>query len=132
MYVEDAFDPNAEKPATPVETAENNAEKTDISVENQEFEDQGSNDEPGGKMFSCDQCSYTSSRPGYLVMHKRIHVREKPYECLDCGYKCTRLAYFKKHRATHAVGVEALACDRCSFVSTSQIVFDAHKQCHKA
>ncbi|XP_062978555.1 zinc finger protein 287-like [Elgaria multicarinata webbii] len=54
------------------------------------------------KDHSCSQCGYTSKRLSDVILHKRIHTGERPYECLVCGKTFRWLSNIRKHQQTHA------------------------------
>ena len=51
--------------------------------------------------FKCDDCEKTFKCNSQLVIHKRVHTREKPYKCKDCDKCFSSKQYLVIHKRIH-------------------------------
>ena len=49
------------------------------------------------KQYDCDICHKMFNNYSVMVVHKRVHLGEKPYRCVDCGEGFTCTSQLKTH-----------------------------------
>ena len=54
-----------------------------------------------GKQHQCDVCEKFFNNYLVLVVHKRVHVGERPYKCVDCGERFNCVSSLKTHYKLH-------------------------------
>ena len=46
---------------------------------------------PGGeRVYTCDQCEYTTPTVRLIIAHERVHSDERPFPCSFCSYRAKR------------------------------------------
>ncbi|XP_069063801.1 zinc finger protein 296 isoform X1 [Pleurodeles waltl] len=53
------------------------------------------------KRRSCEFCGKTFKSLSNLVVHRRSHTGEKPYQCRFCDHACTQSSKLKRHMKVH-------------------------------
>ena len=64
------------------------------------------------KIHNCDICNKSFKRKPHLVIHKRIHTKERPYNCKFCEKSFTQLASRNLHEKIHTED-KKFACNTC-------------------
>lgn len=60
------------------------------------------NGQPGSpKQKECEFCRKTFRFMSNLIVHRRSHTGEKPYQCKICNHACTQASKLKRHMKTH-------------------------------
>ncbi|XP_077107102.1 uncharacterized protein LOC143764899 [Ranitomeya variabilis] len=83
----------------------------------------------GGKRFSCSACGKWFTQKSNLIVHQRIHTREKPFSCLECGKCFSHKSNLVQHRRIHT-GQRPHTCSECGkcFIKKSDLV--KHQRTH--
>ncbi|XP_073540622.1 uncharacterized protein [Phyllobates terribilis] len=83
----------------------------------------------GGKRFSCSACGKWFTQKSNLIVHQRIHTREKPFSCLECGKCFSHKSNLVQHRRIHT-GQRPHACSECGkcFIKNSDLL--KHQRTH--
>lgn len=58
---------------------------------------------PPGKMRACEFCGKCFRFQSNLIVHRRCHTGEKPFQCPACPHACTQASKLKRHMKTHNV-----------------------------
>jgi KRAB domain-containing zinc finger protein len=67
-------------------------------------------------MSACPDCSYTTSRPQDMAIHRRRHTGERPYPCPKCAYAAISTSALRLHLLSHREHHErAHRCPQCDF-----------------
>ncbi|XP_056387934.1 oocyte zinc finger protein XlCOF8.4-like isoform X1 [Hyla sarda] len=82
-----------------------------------------------GKRFSCLTCGKWFSQKSNLIVHQRIHTREKPFSCLECGKSFSHKSNLVQHRRIHT-GQRPHSCLECGkcFIKKSDLL--KHQRTH--
>ncbi|XP_075207835.1 uncharacterized protein LOC142312732 [Anomaloglossus baeobatrachus] len=83
----------------------------------------------GGKKFSCSACGKYFTQKSNLIVHQRIHTREKPFSCSECGKCFSHKSNLVQHRRIHT-GQRPHTCLECSkcFIKKSDLA--KHQRTH--
>ncbi|CAI9612092.1 unnamed protein product, partial [Staurois parvus] len=72
---------------------------------------------PPKKPFQCQRCEKSFNCRSHLIMHQRVHTRERPYVC-ECGKSFTQSSNLFRHQRSHRhhrqhVSVHSYSCPQC-------------------
>ncbi|XP_036123381.1 zinc finger protein 445 [Molossus molossus] len=54
--------------------------------------------------FKCSQCGKGFRNHSFLLIHQRVHTREKPYKCRECGKAFRWSSNLSRHQRSHSLG----------------------------
>ena len=83
----------------------------------------------GEKPVACTRCDYSTSTSFPLKGHMMIHSREKPFSCNQCNYSFTRSFHLKTHMLIHS-GEKLYSCSHCSLSCTTAGNLKDHVRTH--
>ncbi|GAB1602076.1 putative uncharacterized protein DDB_G0282133 [Argonauta hians] len=83
-----------------------------------------------GKLYTCEHCQMTFSRPVHLERHMRnVHSQERESECNLCHKLFQNKHYLSVHMLTHNMPKE-LQCPLCKVTFNNVAALNKHKDAH--
>ncbi|XP_051983599.1 zinc finger protein 397-like [Xyrauchen texanus] len=62
--------------------------------------------------FMCKHCGKAFSQPSSLLLHQKLHARERAYNCTLCGKRFSHPSSLKRHQSIH-MGEKPFRCLHC-------------------
>lgn len=85
--------------------------------------------EEATNVYKCPDCDQSFSDNTYLVLHQKIHSKEKKYKCDDCGKTFNHNANLKTHRRIHT-GEKPYKCSMCASTFRQKSHLSRHMNSH--
>ncbi|RXM92284.1 Zinc finger protein Eos [Acipenser ruthenus] len=83
---------------------------------------------PNGKL-KCDICGMVCIGPNVLMVHKRSHTGERPFQCNQCGASFTQKGNLLRHIKLHS-GEKPFKCPFCSYACRRRDALSGHLRTH--
>ncbi|XP_077386013.1 zinc finger protein Eos-like isoform X2 [Festucalex cinctus] len=83
---------------------------------------------PSGKL-KCDICGMICIGPNVLMVHKRSHTGERPFQCNQCGASFTQKGNLLRHIKLHS-GEKPFKCPLCSYACRRRDALAGHLRTH--
>ncbi|CAN2387821.1 hypothetical protein PRIEUP_LOCUS12140 [Pristimantis euphronides] len=80
------------------------------------------------KRFQCLRCEKSFHFQSHLIMHQRVHTRERPYVC-ECGKTFTQSSSLFRHQRAHW-GEQPFMCNDCGKSFTRRAYLLIHQRKH--
>ncbi|KAM4047674.1 uncharacterized protein ACNLHF_010804 isoform 2-T3 [Anomaloglossus baeobatrachus] len=80
------------------------------------------------KRFQCLRCEKSFHCRSHLIMHQRVHTRERPYVC-ECGKTFTQSSSLFRHQRAHR-GERPYVCTDCGKTFTQSSYLLIHQRTH--
>ncbi|NP_001391452.1 DNA-binding protein Ikaros isoform 16 [Mus musculus] len=83
---------------------------------------------PNGKL-KCDICGIVCIGPNVLMVHKRSHTGERPFQCNQCGASFTQKGNLLRHIKLHS-GEKPFKCHLCNYACRRRDALTGHLRTH--
>nr|XP_014349198.1 PREDICTED: zinc finger protein Eos isoform X2 [Latimeria chalumnae] len=83
---------------------------------------------PNGKL-KCDICGMVCIGPNVLMVHKRSHTGERPFQCNQCGASFTQKGNLLRHIKLHS-GEKPFKCPFCNYACRRRDALTGHLRTH--
>ncbi|XP_058869302.1 zinc finger protein Eos isoform X2 [Acipenser ruthenus] len=83
---------------------------------------------PNGKL-KCDICGMVCIGPNVLMVHKRSHTGERPFQCNQCGASFTQKGNLLRHIKLHS-GEKPFKCPFCNYACRRRDALSGHLRTH--
>ncbi|TRZ00029.1 hypothetical protein DNTS_033579 [Danionella cerebrum] len=83
---------------------------------------------PNGKL-KCDICGMICIGPNVLMVHKRSHTGERPFQCNQCGASFTQKGNLLRHIKLHS-GEKPFKCPYCNYACRRRDALTGHLRTH--
>nr|KAF6469622.1 IKAROS family zinc finger 1 [Molossus molossus] len=83
---------------------------------------------PNGKL-KCDVCGIVCIGPNVLMVHKRSHTGERPFQCNQCGASFTQKGNLLRHIKLHS-GEKPFKCHLCNYACRRRDALTGHLRTH--
>uniref|UniRef100_A0AAY5L9H4 C2H2-type domain-containing protein n=2 Tax=Esox lucius TaxID=8010 RepID=A0AAY5L9H4_ESOLU len=83
---------------------------------------------PNGKL-KCEVCGMICIGPNVLMVHKRSHTGERPFQCTECGASFTQKGNLLRHMKLHS-GEKPFKCVFCDYACRRRDALTGHIRTH--